>query len=373
LIDQRIQFGSNRPIPFRGVLAVDHQTPATSIPWNVLISQAAGPFHSPAGGVVPIGNGWYNLQGNSLDQNTIGPLLLEAWDPTDTADPISRRIEIVASDGVCPVTLGNNSYPMTFLMVNSADNVTGLQGLDPTVKICKPGGSFAVPAGSVFEVGVGPNGGIHNMGRGWYWITPNATDYNTQGPLLLNATNTGAVTASDMWDVVGSPYGDNDRFTLTLIALKERLVNSGLFTNATCVISLSDEPFTEPSPPCCWITPGEVPFDGYLLTGGGRYQVLGHADFTIRIILRRASDFDEHDIWFLTSPANGGYPFVYQLVNILAEDFLYDTSGQQLTTIGLKPIKVSRPYRYKNDKQMAVVATSWKTDVLFDLGAPDPP
>lgn len=78
-----------------------------------------------------------------------------------------------------------------FLMVDSADHITGKTGLSPTVTLCKEGGSFGVPAGDVSEVAYG-----------WYKVDGNATDTGTLGSLLLHATGTAADPVDLRFDVV---------------------------------------------------------------------------------------------------------------------------------------------------------------------------
>lgn len=71
--------------------------------------------------------------------------------------------------------------PLLFMMIDSADHISGKTGLAPTVTISKNGGVFASPAGAVTEVG-----------SGLYKIAANATDTNTLGPLWIHATAAGA-------------------------------------------------------------------------------------------------------------------------------------------------------------------------------------
>ena len=80
------------------------------------------------------------------------------------------------------IELGNTTQPLRFLMVLSADHVTGATGLTPTVTIAKNDGlGFASPLGAVSE-----------LGSGWYSVAANATDANTLGPISLHATGAGA-------------------------------------------------------------------------------------------------------------------------------------------------------------------------------------
>lgn len=73
----------------------------------------------------------------------------------------------------------NVSYKRTFLMVESADHVTGLTGATVTVALSKNGGSFATAAGSVTEIG-----------NGLYYIALTSIDTNTSGDLAFHCTAT---------------------------------------------------------------------------------------------------------------------------------------------------------------------------------------
>lgn len=64
-----------------------------------------------------------------------------------------------------------------FLMVQSADHITGLTGASPTVTLSKAGGSFASAGGTVTEVS-----------SGWYKIALTTTDTNTLGDLAFHVT-----------------------------------------------------------------------------------------------------------------------------------------------------------------------------------------
>jgi len=85
----------------------------------------------------------------------------------------------------------STSYPITFLMVDSADHITGKTGLTPTVTISKNGAGFGSPAGAVTEIG-----------SGWYALAGNATDRGTLGDLLIHATATGADPVDDRYCIV---------------------------------------------------------------------------------------------------------------------------------------------------------------------------
>lgn len=98
----------------------------------------------------------------------------------------------------------STAFPLIFLMVDSADHITGKTGLTPTVTISKNGASFASPAGSVSEIG-----------NGLYKVAGNATDSNTNGPLYLHAESAGADPTDVMYFVVAYNPADSVRLGLT--------------------------------------------------------------------------------------------------------------------------------------------------------------
>lgn len=75
---------------------------------------------------------------------------------------------------------GDTTTPITFLMVQASDHISGLTGATPTVTISKNGAAFGAAAGVVAEIG-----------NGWYKLTPAAGDVGTNGPGMLHATAAG--------------------------------------------------------------------------------------------------------------------------------------------------------------------------------------
>ena len=82
---------------------------------------------------------------------------------------------------------------LPFFMTLSSDHISPATGKTVTVTLSKNGASFGAAAGSIVETG-----------NGWYYVTGNATDSNTFGPLALHATASGCDN-TDMLaaDVVG--------------------------------------------------------------------------------------------------------------------------------------------------------------------------
>jgi hypothetical protein len=117
---------------------------------------------------------------------------------------------------------------LLFLMVDSADHLSGKTGLSPTVTIRKPGGAFGTPSGAVTEIA-----------NGWYKVAGNATDTNTLGPLLLHATAANADPADDSFNVVA--YDPDDAVHLGLSCLPNTAItsNASLLTSGTGTDQLS--------------------------------------------------------------------------------------------------------------------------------------
>lgn len=93
----------------------------------------------------------------------------------------------------CARKQSSTSYPIPLFMVDETDLKTPETGLSPTVNISKNGGAFAAASGAVSEIG-----------GGWYSLAGNATDRNTLGELIIEATATGAAPFRAVYSVV--PY-----------------------------------------------------------------------------------------------------------------------------------------------------------------------
>lgn len=87
--------------------------------------------------------------------------------------------------------VSTTSYPMSFLMVDSTDHVTGKTGLSPTVTVSKNGAAFGSPAGAVTE-----------LANGWYKLAGNATDRDTLGEFKIHATGSGADPTDRDYEIV---------------------------------------------------------------------------------------------------------------------------------------------------------------------------
>jgi uncharacterized membrane protein len=87
----------------------------------------------------------------------------------------------------------STSYPINFLMIDSADHITGKATLTVTVTISKNGGAFGAASGAVTEIA-----------NGWYSLAGNATDRNTLGEFLIHATATGADPFDEKYEIISS-------------------------------------------------------------------------------------------------------------------------------------------------------------------------
>jgi hypothetical protein len=356
VLNYRMILASPEAVPFPLVFSSDHITPATGLAPQPLFSSAGNSFRPASGAVSEIGQGWYSITPASQDILGIAPLLLVVPSPQPGVDPCTVRIEIIPLSGVVPLRVGMTRYPLTFYMTLT-DHVTPAVNLNPSVQIRKSGYDFQSPAGTIAEIG-----------HGWYQCQPNKTDIDTIGPLVLEASATGADPTFEIYDVMGSVVNrELDRYTLTLLMIRTMLINSGMFTEGTCVISLEQMPFSAPSIPSAWINPGSTGFDGELESGGTIYTLLTSPTFTVNVLVRRMQDIDAHDKNWITDMKKGAYPLIWRIINLLAGKFVYSVAGDILTTRNLHPVQIGNPYRYSQDSMLAVVPITFTTNVQIDV------
>lgn len=91
---------SDQPVCFFMANSNDHLTGKTGLEPSVLISKNAAPFAPPAGSVFEIGYGWYALEGNAEDRDTLGTLIIHA--EASGADPFDMDILIEDALGKIP-------------------------------------------------------------------------------------------------------------------------------------------------------------------------------------------------------------------------------------------------------------------------------
>lgn len=121
------------------------------------------------------------------------------------------------------------AYTRTFLMVQTADHITGLTGVTPTVTLSKNGAAFAAAGGSVTEIS-----------SGWYQIALTTTDTGTAGDLAFHCTATGG-DPTDFVDNVGyAPLTSNIKknaastgFTFVMTDSTTHAPKTGLTVSAT--------------------------------------------------------------------------------------------------------------------------------------------
>lgn len=97
------------------MLAADHVTPASGKTPTVVLRKnnvsAAGSFASPAGTVREVGQGWYQVDANAADVDTLGPLVLNAT--ASGCDPFADLHDVVAYDPNAGSNLGLTNLDAT--------------------------------------------------------------------------------------------------------------------------------------------------------------------------------------------------------------------------------------------------------------------
>jgi len=100
------QANTATPIRFLMVLGSDHITGATGLTPTVTIAKNNGGYAAPFGAVTEVGNGFYQIEANAVDANTLGPLLLHAT--AATADPTDDQYDVVNYN---PTSFSPNTAP----------------------------------------------------------------------------------------------------------------------------------------------------------------------------------------------------------------------------------------------------------------------
>jgi hypothetical protein len=177
---------------FLVVQSGDHLTGLTGASPLVTLSKNGGAFSLSGGEVTEIGSGWYSIALTLADADTLGTLALHVvaagGDPTDFIDQVVADVIGTLSD---TAIVQNAGTAFAFLMVSSADHVTGLTGAFPVVSLSKAGGSFVPAYGIVSETG-----------DGWYQVDLTASDDDTLGDLVVHATATSADPSDSVGQVV---------------------------------------------------------------------------------------------------------------------------------------------------------------------------
>jgi hypothetical protein len=163
------------PLLFKMVDATDGITPELGLTVTVQISKNGSSFDVPAGAISEIGEGWYQVAGNAVDTDSLGPLILiAAAAGARTAEEVyhvARPIQLQQPAQLVP-------YQSTGIILF---RLSGLAASLPTVTLSKNGNTlFLAAAGTVSAIG----------STGLYKLTPTAVDTGTLGPLVLRATGT---------------------------------------------------------------------------------------------------------------------------------------------------------------------------------------
>ncbi len=85
----------------------------------------------------------------------------------------------------------DGTFVFPIFMADTADHLTGATGKTVTVQLSKNGGAFAAASGSITE-----------LTGGWYKLSGNSTDLNTEGALVIEASATGC----DKWRDLAHVY-----------------------------------------------------------------------------------------------------------------------------------------------------------------------
>jgi len=73
------------------------------------------------------------------------------------------------------------NYPISFLMTDSSDHITGKTSASPTITLSKNGTPFGASSGSISE-----------LSYGWYSFYPSVADLDTLGDLSIHISGSGA-------------------------------------------------------------------------------------------------------------------------------------------------------------------------------------
>ena len=121
---------TTRPLVFLMVDSSDHISPKVSLSPTVLISKNGGSFVSPAGAVSEIGNGWYQIAGNSTDAGALGPLIVHA--SASGADPTDVVFRVVSFDPDDAVSMGLTNLDVLVSSRLSTSDLTATAYAEPT-------------------------------------------------------------------------------------------------------------------------------------------------------------------------------------------------------------------------------------------------
>lgn len=176
------------------------------------------------------------------------------------------------------------AYTRMFLIVQSADHITGLTGASVSVTLSKAGAAFAAAAGAVTEVG-----------NGWYKLAATAVDTGTLGDLAYHCTAASGGDPTDFVDqIVAVPNLTKNQ---PLAAFQFLMTDSTLHAPKTGLTVTAQRSLDGGGFAACANSVVEV--------GNGWYKIdLAAADLNGNSVALRfsATSADDQDITLITQP-----------------------------------------------------------------------
>lgn len=200
-MDLIVDVGFKRP--FFMVQSADHITGATGLTITATISKDGAAFGSPTGTITELANGWYYIDLDAADVDTLGALAMHftatGADPTDFADlvvpapqtyPANFDLLVIDSNGRVEALVGmtQNIAFANFQFKMSDSTGAGVTGL--------VNGDFSIKD---FSIGGGANGTLSGTitedpgGNGFYLISLLAAELNGRS-VALTFLATGTIT-----------------------------------------------------------------------------------------------------------------------------------------------------------------------------------
>lgn len=121
-----------------------------------------------------------------------------------------------------PIGKNRVGVPMFFKMRDVADHVTGVPGLAPTVELDINGSGFAAVVGSTSD-----------HGHGWYAYSPDATEIDTEGMIVLRATAAGCDESDDVFPIWQVDPMDPFRMNMTALPAYAATAGGPVLTQGT--------------------------------------------------------------------------------------------------------------------------------------------
>lgn len=103
---------------------------------------------------------------------------------------------------------------IVFLLTDATDNETGETGITPTITLSKNGGTLTAATNSATEIS-----------NGWYYVDLTATETNTDGPMIFEATGSGSNVWRQIYNVKTYALHVTELVKLADIVLRRRGAN----------------------------------------------------------------------------------------------------------------------------------------------------